>query len=74
MIAYPDCTSCDCDCGNAEQDDDFDINSVSDEIEAAAQAAESGFYDTTIVPSLSIIAPVNSAGSYEIQHINLVWS
>ena len=72
MIAYPDCTSCDCDCGNAEQDDDFDINSVSDEIEAAAQAAESGFYDTTIVPSLSIIAPVNSAGSYEIQHINLV--
>ena len=72
MIAYPDCTSCDCDCGNAEQDDNFDINSVNDELEAAAQTGGSSFYDTTLVPSLSIIAPVNSAGSYEIEHPNLV--
>lgn len=71
MIAYPDCTSCDCDCGDAKQDDDFDINSVNDEIEAAAQGGSSGFYDTTLVPSLSIIAPVNSAGSYTIEHPNL---
>lgn len=72
MIAYPDCTSCDCDCGNAEQDDNFDINSVNDEIEAAAQAASNSSNDLTLAPSLSIIAPVNSAGSYTIEHPNLV--
>jgi hypothetical protein len=71
MIAYPDCTSCDCDCGNAEQDDNFDINSVNDQIDAAAQGGSSSFYDYTLIPSLSIIAPVNSAGSYVIDHPNL---
>jgi hypothetical protein len=71
MISYPDCTSCDCDCGDATQDDDFDVNSVTDEVNAAAQAGSSNFYDTTLVPSLSIIAPVNSAGSYEIEHPNM---
>jgi hypothetical protein len=71
MIAYPDCTSCDCDCKNAEMDDNFDINSVNDEIDAAAQGGSSSFYNYTLVPALSIIAPVNSAGSYIIDHPNL---
>ena len=71
MIAYPDCTSCDCDCKTAEMDDNFDINSVNDEIEGAAQGGSSSFYDLTLVPSLSVIAPVNSAGSYDIQHPNM---
>ena len=71
MIAYPDCTSCDCDCKTAEMDDNFDLNSVNDEIEAAAQGGSSSFYDLTLVPSLSIIAPVNSAGSYDIEHPNI---
>ena len=71
MIAYPDCTSCDCDCKTAEMDDNFDLNSVNDEIEGAAQGGSSSFYDLTLVPSLSVIAPVNSAGSYDIQHPNM---
>ena len=71
MIAYPDCTSCDCDCKNAEQDDDFDTNSVTNQINSAAQGGESSFYDMTLVPSNTIIAPVNSAGSYDLTHPNL---
>jgi hypothetical protein len=71
MITYSDCTSCDCDCGNAEQDDDFDENSISNEINAAAQSGGSGFYDLTLVPANSVIAPVNSAGSYTIDHPNI---
>jgi hypothetical protein len=71
MISYPDCTSCECDCGNAEQDDDFDVNSVENEVNAAAQASSSGFYDMTLIPSNSIIAPLNSAGSYDLTHPNL---
>lgn len=71
MIAYPDCTSCDCDCGNAEQDDNFDTNSVTNEVNAAAQNGTSSYYDLTLVPANSIIAPVNSAGSYNLTHPNL---
>jgi hypothetical protein len=71
MIAYPDCTSCDCACGNAEQDDNFDENSINNEITAAAQAGSSSFYDMTLIPANSVIAPINSAGSYEITHPNL---
>jgi hypothetical protein len=71
MISYPDCTSCDCECGNAEQDDDFDANSINSEIESAAQAGSTNFYDMTLVPANSVIAPVNSAGSYDITHPNL---
>jgi hypothetical protein len=71
MIAYPDCTSCDCDCGNAELDDNFDTNSVQNEVTAAAQAGSSSFYDMTLIPANSVIAPINSAGSYELTHPNL---
>ena len=71
MIAYPDCTSCDCDCKNAELDDNFDTNSVQNEVTAAAQAGSSSFYDMTLIPANSVIAPINSAGSYELSHPNL---
>jgi hypothetical protein len=74
MISYPDCTSCDCDCGNAELDDDFDTNSVQQSIDAAAQSTSSGAYNLTLVPANSVIAPVNSAGSYNIDHPNLIWT
>jgi len=74
MIAYPDCTSCDCDCGNAELDDNFDTNSVQQSIDAAAQSTSSGAYNLTLVPANSMIAPVNSAGSYNIDHPNLTWT
>jgi hypothetical protein len=72
MISYPDCTSCDCDCGNAELEDDFDTNSVTQQINSEAQATASGAYDLTLVPANSSIAPVNSAGSYNVDHPNLV--
>lgn len=72
MISYPDCTSCDCECGEATLDDDFDANSITNEVNAAAQAGSSGFYNMTLVPANSVIAPVNSAGSYDIDHLNLI--
>lgn len=72
MISYPDCTSCDCACGNAEQDDNFDSNSIENSVNAAAQGGSTGFYDMTLIPANSIIAPVNSAGSYLLDHPNLL--
>ena len=71
MITYSDCTSCDCDCGNAEQDDDFNETTISNEINEAAQNGGSSFYDMTLVNSNSVIAPVNVAGSYNIDHPNM---
>ena len=35
MISYPDCTSCDCDCGSASLDDDFDENTINQEVQDA---------------------------------------
>ena len=72
MISYPDCTSCDCECGNAELDDDFSTSSINQQINAGAQATSSGAFHLTLVPANSVIAPVNSAGSYNIDHPNLI--
>jgi hypothetical protein len=74
MISYPDCTSCECDCKNAEMDDDFDTNSVQNQISSAAQGGSGDFYDLTLIPANSVIAPVNSAGSYNVDHPNLTTS
>jgi hypothetical protein len=74
MISYPDCTSCDCDCGNASLDDDFDENTLAQEqqdIQSGIQDPNGGLgYDLTLSQPNSIIAPVNSPGSYEINHPN----
>jgi hypothetical protein len=74
MIAYPDCTSCDCDCGTASMEDDFDANTLAQEqqnIQNGLQNPDSGLgYDVTLAQSNSIIAPVNSPGSYDIAHPN----
>jgi hypothetical protein len=69
MISYPDCTSCDCDCKNADMSDDFDSNSVQAEIDAATQSS-SGPNNTILSTSKTLIAPVNSSGSYLIEHPN----
>lgn len=69
MISYPDCTSCDCDCKNAEQDDNFDSNSVQAQVNAETQSS-TGPNNTILATSQTIIAPVNSSGSYLIDHPN----
>lgn len=70
MIAYPDCTSCDCDCGTAELDD----NVTSEDIAAEIEELEEGGSSVQLVLSepKGVIAPFNSAGSYsELNHPNL---
>ena len=74
MISYPDCTSCECDCKDASLDDDFDTNSITNQLnqDAAAYAAEqeSGFDFILSTPN-SLIAPVNYSGSFNLDHPNL---
>ena len=76
MIAYPDCTSCDCACGNATLDDDFDANSIQQEIQDAQSNLDSPTgglsYELTVSQPNSVIAPVNSPGSYAVEHPNLL--
>jgi hypothetical protein len=69
MISYPDCTSCDCDCKNADMSDDFDTNSVQNEIDEAAQNSTSGGSQQLSTPN-TLIAPVNYSASYNIEHPN----
>jgi len=68
MIAYPECTSCDCDCGNAEIDDDIDKNSVNQSIEQ--QQGDSPASEVSLSTAKSFLAPVNLSGSYNITHPN----
>ena len=74
MIAYPDCTSCDCECGNASLDDDFDANTIAQEqqdIQNGLDNPNSGLgYDVTLTEIKTVIAPVSSPGSYDINHPN----
>ena len=69
MIAYPDCTSCDCDCKSAEMDDDFDESSINQDINELGNAAQGGT-EVLSVPK-TLIAPVNYSGSYDVDHPNL---
>jgi len=71
MISYPDCTSCDCDCKNADMSDDFDSNSVYNEINTAAQSSGGGSNNTQLSTPKTLIAPVNSSGAYTLDHPNL---
>lgn len=76
MITYSDCTSCDCDCGNAVLDDDFDENSIQQELQAAQNNLDSPAgglsYELTVSQPNSPIAPVNSPGAYVVEHPNLL--
>ena len=76
MIAYPDCTSCECDCGNASLDDDVNENTIQQEqkeIQDGLSNPEGGTsYQLTVTQPNSIIAPVNSPGSYDVEHPNLL--
>lgn len=71
MISYPDCTSCDCECGNAEQDDDFDTNSVQNQINQEASSSSGGANNTVLSKPITLIAPVNYSSSYILDHPNL---
>jgi len=71
MISYPDCTSCDCDCKNADMSDDFDSNSVYNEINTAAQSSGGGTNNTVLSTPKTLIAPVNSSAAYALDHPNL---
>ena len=84
MIAYPDCTTCDCACGNAEMADDFDTDSVSNSInqQGAAASSSSGsggsdlgdvqdYLPTSAATQMSIFAPINNIGAYNLDHPNL---
>lgn len=70
MIAYPDCTSCECECGTATIDDDVtsaDIQSEIDELEEGGTSIQL----VTAQPK-GIVAPFNSANSYSnLNHPNL---
>ena len=68
MIAYPECTSCDCDCGNAGLDDDIDANSVNDSIDQ--QLGDEPDSDVVLATSRSFLAPVNISASYILEHPN----
>ena len=69
MISYPDCTSCDCECGPASIDDNFDENTVQQSVDDAA-AGLSSDVDVVIAQPNTSIAPVSSAGAYDIKHPN----
>lgn len=76
MIAYDDCTSCDCDCGTASLDDDVDASTIQQEQQAIQNElnADNGGLDYVLTVSQpnSIIAAVNSPGSYAVEHPNLL--
>jgi hypothetical protein len=67
MISYPECNNCECQCGNAEMDDDFDADSVQEDIDSYAEDSGQSF-----ATSNSFLAPVNLSGTYsKYQHPNL---
>jgi hypothetical protein len=76
MIAYDDCTSCDCDCGDATLDDDFNESTIQQEQKDIQNGLNSqngsGGYELTVSQPNSVIAPVNSPGSYDVEHPNLI--
>ena len=74
MISYPDCTSCECDCKDAPLDDDFDTNSITNELDQAAadyQSGQEGGFNVILSTPNSLIAPVNYSGSFNLDHPNL---
>ena len=74
MISYPDCTSCECDCKDASLDDDFDSNSINNQLDQEAaqyQSEQEGGLNVILSTPNSLIAPVNYSGSFRLDHPNL---
>lgn len=75
MIAYDDCTSCDCDCGTAKLDDDVSASTIQQEQQSIKNELNNQNgnldYELTVSQPNSIIAPINSPSSYEVEHPNL---
>jgi hypothetical protein len=69
MIAYPDCTSCECDCGINQ---DENVGSEEQGNTNYDNGAGSLPYTVTLTTLNTLIAPVNIANLYEITHPNLL--
>ena len=72
MLSYPECNACSCDCGSAEIDDDFDISSVTQQVnnEYNNQQSDAGNPATTTTDN-TFLAPLSSPGTYSLaQHPN----
>ena len=72
MLSYPECNACSCDCGSAEIDDDFDISSVTQQInnEYNNQQSEAGNPATTTTDN-TFLAPLSSPATYSLsEHPN----
>jgi len=69
MIAYPDCTSCECQCGyNEDQNTGNQVESATDYNNGSGDLP----YTATLTKVNTLIAPVNSANLYDIKHPNLL--
>ena len=69
MIAYPDCTSCECDCGiNEDNNDSQELQAVNDYNNGSNDLP----YTATLTTVNTLLAPVNSANLYDITHPNLL--
>jgi hypothetical protein len=72
MLSYPDCSACSCDCGSAEIDDDFDISSVTQQVnnEYNNQQSEAGNPAQSATDN-TFLAPLSSPGTYSLaEHPN----
>jgi hypothetical protein len=72
IISYPDCSACSCDCGSAEIDDDFDISSVTQQInnEYNTQQADAGNPAQSATDN-TFLAPLSSPATYSLsEHPN----
>jgi hypothetical protein len=69
MISYPECNTCDCDCGNAPQDDDFDSNTITQDIQNQQNSLSGGNQPPT-AQSNSFLAPLNLPQTYSVNHPN----
>ena len=69
MIAYPDCTSCECECGVNEDEDTGNQVEPLTEYDNGAQDLP---YTVTLTTVNTLIAPINSADLYNISHPNLL--
>lgn len=64
MINYPDCTSCGCEgCKESELDDDFDLQSLQNEINQQVQSSTPGG-NLVLNQPLTFLAPIMSPAAY----------
>lgn len=66
MMAYPECTSCDCECGPATLDDDITAASVQESIDSE----QSTNNNQELGQATGFLAPVNMPSSYGVTHPN----